>query len=215
MPGGADHDLVPARQSRGQNVFIIFGSTMKKLLSILLLFTSLQLPAQEAPRSFGDMIYGDIYLGLMFTGEYVGGAVGLGLGYRFNDRHALGLAYHGFTEGSISTTRSATGLGLQYRYQLKRWAFDAGAGYVPNFRYTGDDPFPTEAVQEGADPWYFRLGVRRLMRGGLYLGLSYAQSGDFVLKWTDTDVTPPEIIYSPTRGVYAFTLNFGLLLQKR
>lgn len=186
----------------------------KKLIPILLLFASLQLSAQDT-RSLGSMIYGDLYLGLMFTGDYASGGAGLGLGYRFDERHAVGLLLHGISEVSTSTTRSASCIGLQYRYQFKRWAFDAGAGYVQKFRYTGDDPFPTEAVQEGADPWYYRLGVRRQMLGAFYLGLSYAQSGPFVLQSTDTDSMPPSLSYRETFGVHSFTLNFGFLIQKR
>lgn len=187
---------------------------MKKLISIVLLFTCLQLSAQHT-RAFGSMLYGDLYLGLMFTGEYASGCGGLGLGYRFNDQHALGLLYHGFSEASVSTNRSASCIGLQYRYELKRWAFDASTGYVQKFRYIGDDPYPTEAIHQGSDPWYYRLGVRRQMFGMFYLGLSYAQSGRFVLKHTNTDYMPPEVYYFKTLGVHAFTLNFGLLIQKR
>jgi hypothetical protein len=187
---------------------------MKKLICILLLFNGLQLVAQDNLRPFGSMIYGDLYLGLLITGDYASTGAGVGLGYRFNDRHALGVTLHGISEGSTSTTRSAACIGVQYRYDLKRWSFDAGTGYVYLFRYTGDDPFPTEAVQEGSDPWYYRLGVRRRLGRVFYLGLSYAQSGPFILESTDTDEMPPEVRYSETLGVHAFTLNLGLLFQK-
>ena len=187
---------------------------MKKLVSIIFLFSCLQLFAQDT-RTLGSTLYGDLYLGLMFTGEYASGSGGLGFGYRFNDQHAVGLLYHGFTEASISTTRSATCIGLQYRYELQRWAFDASTGYVRKFRYVGDDPFLTETVHEESDPWYYRLGVRRQMFGMFYLGLSYAQSGRFVIKHTNIDYSPPEIYSYETLGVHAITLNFGLLLQQR
>ena len=53
------------------------------------------------------------------------------------------------------------------------------------------------------------------MIGILYLGLSYAQSGPFVLQHTDFEEILPRIWSYKTLGVYAFTLNLTLLFQKR
>lgn len=187
---------------------------MKQVFLFLLFLYSLNLSAQEA-RTFGSSIYGDLHLGLMFTGEYASGSGGAALGYRLDDQHSLGIALLRFSEISVSTTRSASCIGLQYRYQLKRWAFDACTGYVHTFRYTGDDPYPTEVVQKHSNPWYYKLGVHRNIFGVLYLGLSYAQSGSFVLQHTDPEEVPPRIWSYKTLGVYAFTLNLTLLFQKR
>ena len=187
--------------------------TTLPLWVISFLIITLPLSAQENTRSFAGRLYAEGQLGLFIADGYLPGSIHAGAGYRFSDHHSLGLACTGFGQATTSTNRSATGLGLQYRYQTNGWLFDAAAGLVTHFNYTDNSPFEHQVLLNQSDRRYFRLGIQRRLGRVVTLGVSYAQSGDIIIELNDRESTPPRIFTNENFGPQAFTVNLGFLVQ--
>ncbi len=188
----------------------------KLILTLILCFSFMIIGnAQEnTSRSFFSHIYGDAQLGLLFTGDYNTGQFNANVGFRFDQHHSLGVGFYGFTEAKISTTRSARGFGLQYRYQLKRFMLDATAGRVSQYRFATDYYITPVIDEKQPSPWFYRFGLHYRTFMGLTYGVSFAWAKDFGVTYTDTEVTPVEIRHSQIRGGQVFTIDVGFLIQK-
>ncbi|NBC05598.1 MAG: hypothetical protein GVY26_00210 [Bacteroidetes bacterium] len=184
-------------------------------LFIFLFLCTCLLQAQEEERSLFSQLYADLKVGLYF-GEHLLIANNLEVGYRFSQRHALGLQRSSFTDIGGTVRLTARGVGPAYRYQLDKWAFSGGIGYVYRYVLMGDFIYPFEVLHSRSNPWFFRLSVQRRLTRCLHFGISYAQSGgNLTIEHTDFDVTPPERWLTERFGPKIFTINLGMLLQKR
>ena len=151
---------------------------MKKLhyaLALFALLITLQLDAQDK-RPIHDWFYLDAKLGPNFVPESISFYADVSVGYRINNRHAVGVSRRFNAIVDYSQTDYTT-YALEYRYATENgFIAKARAGFVggANFYPLNDGPDDAlEVYNHTGSGFHYDLSLDYQLRFGLTLGVTY------------------------------------------
>lgn len=147
---------------------------MKTFSLLLSCFFLLLTTSAFGQRKASDRIYVDANVGLLIFENSLSGQLQAGLGYRFNERHGLGLSYHRESGGNVYNYAGIQGFGVDYRYS-SAWGFitKVGFGKITD-GWAGEDTSRQFEFRGGK--MFTDLSFAYHLRIGITLGLYLTQS---------------------------------------
>jgi hypothetical protein len=156
-------------------------------------------------------IYSPIYVDATVS-LYLGLFSDVNGGYRFNEKHALGVSYIKWDKASACCSTYASGIGLQWRNTPKKtMLYKAELGYILNANYGDDGPYQAIYNYKKSKKVYQRVSAAyRFGFGsiGLVFALAVGQIND------NFETSTKKYIRSSTFSVPRLSVNYGLAFPK-